>query len=146
MHPALATAIWDISVESDYQMSNWAINRYSFQINIIGTPKKTQNDYSASRPSFLHLPFSQGYQPTLLSFGKLRFPELAFHQNGHCDPKVNSFKVLPREIATTEATQKGSSDRQCFQGALCLWAGTGSLHGVYRTVEITNQIMGCLHS
>lgn len=40
MHPALATAIWDISVESDYQMSNWAINRYSFQINIIGTPKK----------------------------------------------------------------------------------------------------------
>lgn len=32
--------IWDISVESDYQMSNWAINRYSFQINIIGGPKK----------------------------------------------------------------------------------------------------------
>lgn len=40
MHPALATMIWDISVESDYQMSNWAINRYSFQINIIGGPKK----------------------------------------------------------------------------------------------------------
>lgn len=40
VHPALATMIWDISVESDYQMSNWAINRYSFQINIIGGPKK----------------------------------------------------------------------------------------------------------
>lgn len=47
--------IWNISVESDYQMSNWAINRYSFQINIIGGPKKkTKWLFSLQTESFLN--------------------------------------------------------------------------------------------
>lgn len=87
---------------------------------------------------FCILPFSQGSEPTLPFFGKSCSPGLASHQKGHCDPKVNSLKCSDGEIATAEATQKGTFNWWFVQCVLCPRAGTASLHGVYRTTEITS--------
>lgn len=108
--------IWDISVESDYQMSNWAINRYSFQINIIGGPKK-KTKWLFSQPTifFLHPAIQSGMSTNPSFFLKIVLPRAGFPpKRVIVTLKWAASKCSNVETAPAKATQTGTSNRRFF--------------------------------
>lgn len=120
MHPALATMIGDISVESDHQMSNWAINRYSSQINIIGGPEKKTKCLFSQQTIFFASCLSVGdVRQRLILLENHACQGRIPTKNGHCDPKTNSFKARPAwrqqsRRPPTSPSPTGGSSRLCY--------------------------------
>lgn len=79
-------------------MSNWAINRYSFQIIIIGRPKRKQNEYSASRPSSLNPAISFGDVNQHFILSGLSAFWLKCYQKGYWDHEVNHSAVVLQRV------------------------------------------------
>lgn len=147
MHPALATMIGDISVDSDHQMSNWAINRYSSQINIIGGPEKKTKCLFSQQTIFFASCLSVGdvKQPLILLENHAcqgRIPT----KSGHCDPKTNSFKAHQHGDSNPGDHPEIHLPRAAPPGCAVPSGRYSKPVGVYRTTGVTSQITGCLHS